>query len=402
MKKSFLFILMIALQQITYSQTTKNFTVILRSDAGKHMLWDSTLVNIWGFASTLSGQPLLPGKTLYANEGDTLRIKAWNVSQNHHHTIHLHGLDVDTQNDGDPMTSFSLGHMEDTIYTFVATHPGTYIYHCHVGDVVHVQMGMYGLIVIKAKGGKNEAWTNGPSYSKEYAWLMTELDKSWHDTVPEHDHQNGLITLPSYNPDYFFINGKSKQQLTDSSMIVKGAVGEKIYVRLANIGFFNNTVIFPAALHAEIIDSDGRPLPQKEISDTVRLSPGERYGVMIRASTEMNEMILVQFENMNSHQVWETEKIPVVINGFLGIESNNQLADIVVYPNPFNQKLRVEGFQSFMYSFNVYNRYGSIVFNGKLADTQEIDLNSLSDGIYILELKGNDQVFRKKIVKSSN
>ncbi|MBA3899568.1 MAG: multicopper oxidase domain-containing protein, partial [Bacteroidetes bacterium] len=259
MKKILFIYFIIAFQGTAIAQTTRNFTVILRSDAGTHKLWDETVVDIWGFSSTLSGQPTLPGKILYANEGDTIKIRAWNVSQNHHHTIHLHGLDVDTQNDGDPMTSFSLGHMEDTIYTFIAEHAGTYIYHCHVGDVVHVQMGMYGLIIINAKDGKNEAWTNGPAYSKDYAWLMTELDKSWHDTVPEHDHQTGLIVLPPYQPDYFLINGKSKQQLNDSSISVAGAVGEKIYLRLSNIGFFNNTVIFPASLKAEIITSDGRP-----------------------------------------------------------------------------------------------------------------------------------------------
>ena len=84
---------------LLFSQTTRNYLVILRSNAGSITLWDGNVTNIYGFASTLSSAPTLPGKILYAEEGDTVIIKAWSVSQGHHHTIHLHGLDVDTRND---------------------------------------------------------------------------------------------------------------------------------------------------------------------------------------------------------------------------------------------------------------------------------------------------------------
>jgi FtsP/CotA-like multicopper oxidase with cupredoxin domain len=231
-----------------WAQTTRNFTVIMRT-VGNHTFWDGNGVNIFGFSSAMSQPATLPARTLYCNEGDTVIITATNISQGEHHTIHLHGLDVDTRNDGDPATSFWLEHMQDTTYTFVATNPGTYLYHCHVADVVHVQMGMYGLIVVKAAGGTNNAWTGGPMYHKDYKWLMSEVDVYWHENVPQHNQAMDTVNLPPYQPDYFLINGSSQSQLAaDDSTRITGAQGEYIYMRLANIGFFNNRVMPPSSI----------------------------------------------------------------------------------------------------------------------------------------------------------
>ena len=35
-------------------------------------MWDNAVVDIYGFASTFAADATLPGKTLYANEGDTV------------------------------------------------------------------------------------------------------------------------------------------------------------------------------------------------------------------------------------------------------------------------------------------------------------------------------------------
>ena len=392
---------------LSFGQTTRHYLVILRSNTGSITLWDGNVTDIFGFASTLGTEPTLPGKTLYAEEGDTVIINAWSVSQGDHHTIHLHGLDVDTRNDGDPMTSFALQHMSDTTYTFIAHNAGTYIYHCHVGDVVHVQMGMYGLIVVKAAGGANTAWTGGPSYNKDYKWLMTELDKSWHDNIPVHDTSNHTIQLPPYQPDYFLINGKSQQQLNHDSIAIKGAVGESIYLRLANIGFFDNRVILPASLNAVVIDSDGRPLPSSVQTDTIYISPGERYGVMLNPSVEFTGTVAVEYINMNTGSVWQTELPPVTISGFTGInEHGEDDSQASVYPNPASNFLEIEmkNKKISLVEYTMINALGEVVLkevtelSASFSNKKRIDVSQFNAGVYYLQINTSTEQYNKKIV----
>ena len=61
---------------LSFAQTTRNYLVILRSNTGSITLWDGNVTDIFGFAPNLSSPPTLPGKTLYAEEGDTVIINA--------------------------------------------------------------------------------------------------------------------------------------------------------------------------------------------------------------------------------------------------------------------------------------------------------------------------------------
>ncbi len=321
---------------------TRRYTIILRSNTGTITLWDGKVTKIFGFARTLSAEPTLPAETIYANEGDTVIINAKSISQGDHHTIHLHGLDVDTRNDGDPATSFWLEHAQDTIYTFIADHAGTFLYHCHAADVVHVQMGMYGLVVVRAKDGRNTAWTDGPAFDKEYEWLTSELDKSWHDTVPKHDPNVDTVHLPLYRPEYFLLNGRSRQQISEDSMqSIHATASEKILIRIGNIGFYDNVIIFPAALGATVIASDGRPLPNQLRTDSVFISPGERYDVLLEPKVTLKDSVCIKYVNMNTHTIGGEEFIPVTILGSKHIRKHAENESITISPNPASDHLLV-------------------------------------------------------------
>lgn len=372
-----------------FTQRTITYQVILRSDFGVVPMWDGTLVPIYSLNPSLGSQPKLPARTLYANEGDTVVLHATSVAQGHHHTIHLHGLDVDTRNDGDPATSFALSHMQDTTYTFVARNAGTYLYHCHVGDVVHVQMGMYGLIVVKAAGGVNTAWTGGPAFHSSRNWLMSEIDKSWHDTVPAHDTTTGYITLPEYAPDYFLINGKSEYELDDDdSTRISGAQNEVIYLRLGNIGFLDNMIVFPPALNATIIDSDGRPLPAAIDSDTLWISPGERYGVLLNPLSQFVDSIAVNYVSMNTGITGSTQYVPVRISGFYGIDVQDKHA-IRVHPNPSNGQVTLALPDRSAGELTIFNSSGQQVMSriNLMAYETRLDLSSLPQGMYLLRVR---------------
>ena len=385
------------------AQTTRYYQVILRSDVGEITLWDGTIIPAYGFSPLLSQPISVPGYTIYAEEGDTVIITARSVSQGAHHTIHLHGLDVDTRNDGDPATSFYLEHMQDTDYTFIATHAGTYIYHCHVADVVHVQMGMYGSVIVSAAGGAAQAWTGGPAFDKEYNWLLTEVDTAWHYDPPEHDVNTDTFSIPPYTPQYFLINGISDTMLaSNSGTHIKGAVGEKIYMRLANIMYTDNKFYFPSSLNAEIIDSDGRPLPNSVFSDTLVVSPGERYGVMLTPSAEMYGSIAVEYINMNTFQVLNTQYAPVTIEGFAGIKENTG-EKFSVHPNPATDIVTLkipEGTQDCL--VQVYSPEGKLIqedqYNTHGNKNLQLDLGKLNTGIYYIQVTAGLNIFSEKII----
>ena len=148
MKTFFVFVFFVATSLSAMAQEVVNHLLIARN-LGEKVMHDGLSLRTFGFAQTLNEQPPIPGPTLYANEGDSVVLDLFNVSQGAPHTIHLHGLDVNQENDGVPHLSFEVHHMDHGFYYFVAPHPGTYFYHCHVVSSIHVQAGMYGVFIVK-------------------------------------------------------------------------------------------------------------------------------------------------------------------------------------------------------------------------------------------------------------
>lgn len=405
MRFSFVIVFLFVVSLSGFGQV-KKYNLITRN-TGKDTMWDGNIIRVYGFTQKLSENTQLPSATLYANEGDTLELYVRNISQGDPHTVHPHGMDADQANDGTPMTSFSIAHMEEATYRIYCSHAGTYIYHCHVGDVAHVQAGMYGLVVVRPKDGSKRAWTNGPAYDKEYAWLMSEVDKAWHDSVPQNpNHDDSLahedFVLPTYIPDYFLVHGLSKQQIK-GRLDVQGKKGEKIYIRLANIGFYLNEVVFPASAKATWIDSDGRPLPSAVQNDTLRIAPGERYGVMIQAETEFTDSIAVRFINMNTMEAWQTEYVPMGIKGNIGFDEINISAPVTIYPNPASSYLTIES--EFLtpgkpLSILIINTLGQKVYAQDLfsgGNKTSINLPRMAPGVYQVTVTGNNNLFRQKV-----
>ena len=384
-----------------FSQNTITYQCILRSNAQQDTMCDGRVMPIFGITNSLGAAAKIPANILYCNEGDSMVLHAKSISQKEHHTIHLHGLDVDTRNDGDPSTSFWLNHQQDTTYSFRAKYAGTYLYHCHVADVVHVQMGMYGLIVVRAAGGLKNAWTGGPAYNKDYKWLMSEVDSVWHYHIPKHDTIADTIHVPKYIPNYFLINGECGAEINnDDSINIKGAQGEKILMRLANIGFLTNRIIFPPWLNAQIIDSDGRPLPNMIINDTCYIMPGERYSVMLISNIQTNGLVKVDYIDMNTGTTVFTNNVPVNINGVIGIRERENIKDLFsLYPNPVTNILQIYSSKDFSKcTIEIIDTFGQVILKQDYND--QINVSGFNKGFYILKIiSSSKESFNKKFIK---
>ncbi|HWI53343.1 MAG TPA: multicopper oxidase domain-containing protein [Symbiobacteriaceae bacterium] len=213
-------------------------------------------VPVWAFNGTV------PGPELRFTEGDKVAVHFRNTASQPH-SIHFHGqLGLSQAMDGVPATSATVNPGKEFVYEFTATSSGTMMYHCHVATYHHVDMGMYGAMIIEPK---NEQKT----WSKEYTlilddWAVGTMDPF--DTTGVH-HRD-------YN--YFTVNGKSFPE----TVPIEGKVGEQVKIRFINMGY-RAFSIHSHGYGGLITHLDGYPVPQPYQRDVFTINPGERTDVLI-------------------------------------------------------------------------------------------------------------------------
>ncbi len=380
---AFLFCSQFGIAQIDFTQ------LIVGRNTGNITLHDGATPRIFGFAENLADIIEIPGPIIRMTEGDSVLIDFLNMSQGAPHTIHLHGLDVDQANDGVPTLSFQVNHSEHGYYRFKAPHAGTYIYHCHVVSTIHTQAGMYGVIIVDPPAGNDfYTWAGGEQYDRDFVWNASEIDTFWHKNSVLNHLYDAANPQPVYVPDvyapqYFLINGKSDSQLADPSNFYYVIPGENVYTRLVNIGYYGVRYIFPNSLQARTISSDGRPLPQVEINDTIEVLPGERYGTMIQIGNDNQYFVNVEYFDLNTQVVASTQTIVLQSSQVDLIENGkNQLR---VFPNPSTSGLYISSVD-FTEKYKIYNLMGELILESNDAT---IDIQSAPSGIYIFKYNGS-------------
>ncbi|MDX2361328.1 MAG: multicopper oxidase domain-containing protein [Crocinitomicaceae bacterium] len=386
MKKLSILLFLITAQQV-YAQIDYTKLIIGRN-TGTKTLHDGNVTNIFGFAESLGELIDIPGTTIYLNEGDSVDIDFWNVSQGAPHTIHLHGLDVNQENDGVPSLSFEVHHMDHGHYKFKAPHAGTYLYHCHVVSSVHVQAGMYGAIIVRPPNGDaNQTWENGETYDREFIFTTSEIDTNWHvDSILEHEHDTlnpvPMFVPEDYAPQYFLVEGLSDSQLADPANFQWAAENAKVYLREINIGYYGVRYIYPTSVSARTISSDGRPLPAEYVNDTLEIYPGERYGTMIQLGTDPFYLIDVEYFNLNTGVVESTQTVTIRTSA-VGLEENTS-STFTVYPVPSSTGVFYSS-NDFESDYKVFSITGNLVLEN---DSKMIDLSTQPEGVYILHYNG--------------
>lgn len=359
--------------------------LLVARNTGTKTLYDGSVTRIFGFAESLGAAIDIPGPTVYMNEGDSVMIDLWNVSQGAPHTIHLHGLDVNQANDGVGMLSFEVEHMDHGFYRFKAPHPGTYLYHCHVASPIHVQAGMYGVIIVRPSNGDPLLnWDGGESYDQEWIWTSSEIDTLWHNELyldQPHDPLDPLMTTivpDTYTPQYFMINGLSDTQLSDPLNYFWAEENAKAYARLSNLGFHGIRYKFPPSMNARTVASDGRPLTLEVISDTVEILPGERFETFLQLGTDPVYTVDVEFFNLNTQEVASTQTL-YIRTTTAGINAVSKEI-LSVYPVPSMNGIFYAN-QGFEENYQLLDAQGSVLYEG---NSQIIDLSQQPSGVYFL------------------
>ena len=183
---------------------------------------------------------MVPGPTLRATEGDTVRIVVHNELPEAT-SVHFHGLNVPFAMDGVAgLSQPPINPHETFTYEFKVTPAGTHWYHSHFDSTKQVSMGMYGTFIVDPKV------PDPAKYDKDFVIMLN-------------DSGIGLS-----------LNGKAFP--ATEPLLVKQ--GDRVRIRYVNAG----AMVHPMHLHGhtvQIIAEDGYPLEHPQDRDVITIAPGE-------------------------------------------------------------------------------------------------------------------------------
>jgi FtsP/CotA-like multicopper oxidase with cupredoxin domain len=202
-------------------------------------------VKAWTYNGTV------PGPTIRVEPGDRVRVVLHNELPEST-SIHFHGLVTPNSMDGVPdITQPPVKPGESFTYEFVARGPAVGMYHSHHDAVKQVPNGLAGAFLVG-----RVPLPAGVSVSQELPMFL---------------HDSGTIG--------YALNGKS----FPATAPISANRGDWVLVHYLNEG----TQIHPMHLHGLpqlVVAKDGNALPQPYEADTILVSPGERYSVLVHAT----------------------------------------------------------------------------------------------------------------------
>jgi FtsP/CotA-like multicopper oxidase with cupredoxin domain len=96
-------------------------------------------------------------------------------------------------------------------YSFVATHPGTYIYESGTDPKTQVPMGLFGALIVRPAAGSEFVYNRPDSQftpDEEFMALLSEVDPYQHQAWSNGLNQGRNYNLNNYRARYWMINGR--------------------------------------------------------------------------------------------------------------------------------------------------------------------------------------------------
>ena len=185
----------------------------------------------------------VPGPEIRVTQGDKVRIEVTNEMRQST-GVHFHGIHVPNSMDGVPyVTQPPIKKGETFNYEFVASNPGSHMYHSHHNAAEQVTKGLMAPFIIEPADKSQD-----PEYDAEYTLILNDTGIG------------------------FTINGKSFPY----TQPIAAKKGDRLRLRYMNEGL----LIHPMHLHGVeqlVFAKDGWNLPTPYTVDTLNIAPGERY-----------------------------------------------------------------------------------------------------------------------------
>lgn len=254
----------------------------------------------------------------WLREGEEFRLELHNLGLalrpdlTDAHTVHFHGFkNAIPFFDGEPSSSVSVPMNRAFTYVYRPHDPGTYMFHCHVEDVEHVQMGMTGLVFVRPAQGDHFVFNDGDgstAFDREFGMHLSEMwvDSHWADSH---------IQLPEwsdYKPDFSMINGRvypdtiapngqgydsngdliapagfPHLQYSPISSLVNCNAGEKVLLRFTNLGFMQASMTLEG-IQMRVVGKDATFLRNGTtdftyLTNTITIHAGESFDAIFEA-----------------------------------------------------------------------------------------------------------------------
>ncbi len=279
------------------------------------------------------------------------------------HTIHWHGfVNAIPLFDGVPELSISVPIGRDFTYYYRPHDPGTYMYHCHFEDVEHVQMGMTGIVYVRPKqngtnvGNIDEskhqlryAYNDGDGstqYDREFSFMINEI---WAEAHFRDAHIQ-TTDWTDYAPSFWTLNGRSypdtivgsgdplgetpaswpggeeRLRYQPISSLIKCKSGERVLLRLSNLGYQNHTMTSDQ-IELAVVAKDSVRLANSSNTrhyingSAVDIGPGESRDVIFTAPEVSTKTTFLFYDRGYGY-----------LNNGGGGDPGGQLTHIDVYP----------------------------------------------------------------------
>jgi FtsP/CotA-like multicopper oxidase with cupredoxin domain len=236
---------------------------------------DGTAVLMWGIG--LDADPItVPGPTLEAVEGDDLVL---NLTNNLPEpvTIVIPGQTIEDPTpvmDGGRARSFT---PENASVTFPNLKAGTYLYECGTHPSKNVQMGIYGVLIVRPLTPGQAYDDDISAYDTEHVVILSDIDPALHDAVEAGTY--GTAAYPStvdMRPKYFLLNGNAFPATDD--LVANN--GDTVLIRFVNAGM-QTYVPTLNYLPMMCIALDGNLLPFPQRVNSLILPAGQTKDVIV-------------------------------------------------------------------------------------------------------------------------
>ncbi len=192
----------------------------------------------WGYNGSV------PGPLIEAVEGDRIRIYVTNRLPEPT-SVHWHGLILPNGMDGVAGLNQKPIEVGETFaYELTLRTPGTFMYHPHFDEMTQIALGMTGMFVVHPKRPR------GPRVDRDFALMSHELRLDVGARRPNPSEMSDFNVLT--------FNGKS---FPGTEPLVMGK-GERIRIRLGNLGPMSHHPIHLHGLHFNVTATDGGYVPE--------------------------------------------------------------------------------------------------------------------------------------------